>query len=124
MKADAPVVEEEIPCAACKRGCRIADLTLYQTYWHVPPRGCCEGDYWKEGECQFVCPHCDTANRLLFETTWDTRLLDNVSRKNNLFERCYRCNFKEVVDVYDREEKPSHKGKWTNNYWIDGLPEK
>ena len=42
----------------------ISDLEYIQTYWYTGPTGCSEGDYWKEGEGQFVCPECGKLNRL------------------------------------------------------------
>lgn len=48
----------------CGRRSQIRTIVYIQTYWHVPPRGCIEGDYWKQGEGNFNCPKCDHRNRL------------------------------------------------------------
>ena len=42
----------------------ISDLEYIQTHWYTGPTGCSEGDYWNEGEGQFVCPVCGKLNRL------------------------------------------------------------
>lgn len=49
----------------CGAKFQIRKLQYLRTHRHVPPRGCSEGDYWKEGEGQFVCPKCGVRNRLL-----------------------------------------------------------
>lgn len=108
-----------IPCAKCKKRCLIANTVLYQTHWYTPPRGCTEGDYWNEGECQFVCHHCGTRNRLLFEQSYDYKLHCSVSPQNDTFRWTYRNLFKEVKDVYDEGNVPGTV--WINNYWIDSL---
>lgn len=110
-----------ILCNKCKFRCLIEELTLYQTHWHVPPRGCTEGDYWKEGECQFICYHCNTVNRLLFATRWDSEILQTVSEKNEYFKWNYRQKFKEVVETHGKQEEPKSRCAWINNYWIDTL---
>lgn len=48
----------------CGKTTQIKDLVYIQTHWYVRPRGCTEGDYWNEGEGNFVCPHCGHLNRL------------------------------------------------------------
>lgn len=48
----------------CGKESRIRDVIYVQTHWYVPPSGCTEGAYWKEGEGQFDCPHCGVRNRL------------------------------------------------------------
>lgn len=48
----------------CKKRTRIASLTYIQTHWYTPPSGCTGGDYWNDGEGQFVCPKCGELNRL------------------------------------------------------------
>ena len=131
-------IKKQITCAKCKRQCLIANVTLYQTHWHVPPHGCIEGDYWKEGECQFICHHCGFVNRLLFKTEYDNTRHEYVSEKNDRFERNYKGQFKEIVDTHDDDKlipkwdivayamytkqhgKPPEQ-KWVNNYWIDTL---
>lgn len=116
-------MKKQIPCAACKKRCLIANVTLYQTHWHVAPRGCSEGDYWKEGECQFVCHHCNTANRLLFKTEYDYSKHEHISAANDIFRWQYMNTFKEVIDTHGDDEKPTANHRWVNNYWIDSLCE-
>jgi hypothetical protein len=117
-------LKKQIPCASCKRRCLISSTTLYQTHWHIPPRGCSGGDYWKEGECQFICKHCNVVNRLLAD-----------AEKENVFKSKYSTLFKEVVKTHDDELIPKwdivqatmyfkQHGKlptqnWVNNYWIN-----
>lgn len=139
MLKEAPSkLKKQIPCAHCKHRLLIANVTLYQTHWHVPPRGCCEGDYWQPGECQFVCHHCGTVNRLLFETTYDYSKHENVSAKNDYFESNYKYGFKEIIDTHEDDKlipkwdivaatmyMKAHgqlpPSNWVNNYWIDTL---
>jgi hypothetical protein len=51
-----------------KGGCgtkhKVNDLTYIQTHWYTPPSGCTDGDYWNQGEGQFICPTCGELNRL------------------------------------------------------------
>jgi hypothetical protein len=117
-------LRKQIPCAACKHRCLISNITLYQTHWYVSPSGCSGGDYWKEGECQFVCHHCDTANRLLFKQKWDDKLLSHVSKSNDVFQLKYHGKFKEVIDTHEDHEEPTATHRWVNNDWIDTLVDK
>lgn len=53
---------------ATGKGCgalhAIKDLTYIQTHWYTRPHGCSGGDYWNQGEGQFICPSCGHRNRL------------------------------------------------------------
>jgi hypothetical protein len=53
---------------APKKGCgaflRIGDLTYIQTHFYVKPYGCTSGDFYREGEGEFICPKCGARNRL------------------------------------------------------------
>lgn len=42
----------------------VGELTYIQTHWYTSPYGCTGGDYWNQGEGQFVCPKCGELNRL------------------------------------------------------------
>lgn len=42
----------------------VGHLEYIQTHWYVEPHGCTGGDYWREGEGQWVCPTCGHRNRL------------------------------------------------------------
>ena len=69
-----------------------------------------EGDYWNDGELQFVCPETGIVNRLLFDNN-DVPLEERGIYKNDpeqQFRRNYGKLFKEVVDSYD--EKPNVDG--------------
>ena len=114
-------MKKYIPCKACSRNCLIANVTLYQTHWYVRPHGCTGGDYWSEGECQFVCHHCNVANRLLCTTQYDHKREQHVSKQLDLFRWEYRKTFKSIVETHEDEEEPTHTHKWVNNYWIDSL---
>lgn len=131
-------MKQYIPCAKCERRSLIANVTLYQTHWYTPPSGCTDGDYWNEGECQFVCHHCNTVNRLLHKSTYDDAKHQYVSAAHDIFRWQYRKTFKEVIDTHDDNAlipkfdivalalyKQRH-GKlptqnWVNNNWIDSL---
>lgn len=92
------IKKSKLICSKCKEIDHIANITLYQTHFYVQPYGCSSGDYWLDGECQFVCNHCDTTNRLLAEKT-----------KQNIAQ--YKKYFKKVINTY--EQKPT---KWINNF--------
>ncbi len=42
----------------CGRMTRIRDLVYMATHWYVQPYSCSGGDYWREGDGEFDCPHC------------------------------------------------------------------
>lgn len=48
----------------CKAWYAIKDLVYIQTHWYTEPNGCTGGDYWNQGEGQWVCPGCGHRNRL------------------------------------------------------------
>lgn len=48
----------------CGATLRVADLTYIQTHWYTAPYSCSGGDYWNQGEGQFMCPKCGEKNRL------------------------------------------------------------
>lgn len=48
----------------CNKKIKIKELTYIQKHFYVSPYGCSGGDYWKEGEGFFICPHCGHLNRL------------------------------------------------------------
>lgn len=70
----------------CKKKSRIGGLTYVQTHWYVEPYSCSEGDYWKQSQGMFVCPHCERVNRL-----HDRKEVSDL-----------KYSFKNILDVYDR----------------------
>ena len=109
--------KKNIACEGCHKSHQIKSLTLIQTYWHVPPRGCTEGDYWNEGEMQFICPEMNVVNRLLFDNDdipYEERQ-DYDNDPEEQFKRNYRSLFKEVIEGDDN--RPSRP--WKNNYYVD-----
>lgn len=104
----------QILCSCGKRH-PINKLELLVTHWYIEPHGCTEGDYWKEGEWQFVCPVTKTRNRLLFDdydVPWDQR--DRVGAEISFMD-LYRSLFKSKRDTYrDDETGPTY-----NNYDVD-----
>lgn len=72
------------------KGCgvktQIRKLDYIRTHWYTPPRGCSGGDYWSEGEGQFVCPKCNHRNRLYG--------FPEIEKMQTLF--------KTITDCYDR----------------------
>ena len=58
------LAKTQVVCGTCKKPTTVQDVDYIQTHWYVPPSGCTEGDYWNEGEGQFMCPACDAVNRL------------------------------------------------------------
>lgn len=109
---------KKIECASCDKPHAIKTLTLIQTYWYTPPSGCTGGDYWNEGEVNFICPETEVRNRLLFnnnEIPWEDR---NKYENNpeDQFKANYKSLFKEVIDYY----KEGHQtDEWVNNFYVD-----
>lgn len=48
----------------CGTALHIKDLTYIQTLWYVEPFSCSGGDYWNNGNGEFVCTNCGALNRL------------------------------------------------------------
>ena len=94
-----------IRCASCKQDHAIKDLVAIQTHWYVSPTGCTGGDYWQEGELQFICPETNVINRLLFQ---------QKSEAENKFRSIYKSLFKEVIQNHGKTEQP-----WINNFFVD-----
>lgn len=105
-----------IKCQSCLKYHRIKDLVVIQTHWFIPPSGCTEGAYWKQGELHFICPNNKVRNRILFNNSdveWDKReeLKHNPA---NQFHITYKYLFKEVLKEFE-----DHIGSSVNNYYID-----
>lgn len=86
------VAQTRVKCLAncygkgCGQTSAIRDLVYLQTHWYVPPSGCSDGDYWRQGEGMYECLHCGHMNRL-YERA-DIEALKHL--------------FRGVVDTYDR----------------------
>ncbi len=116
-KIDKRNKKRSIPCGGCSKPHQIGDLTAIQTHWYTQPHGCTEGDYWNEGELQFVCPETGIVNRLLFnnyDIPWEERdVYENDPEQQ--FKRNYKKLFQKVVDSYGEKTSES----WVNNYYVD-----
>ncbi len=64
----------------------IGEITYLQTHWYVEPSGCSGGDYFKEGEGNWICPKCGGRNRLGYQK--------EIQKQKRLF--------KAYVDEYPR----------------------
>jgi hypothetical protein len=53
-----------ITCSGCGKKTQVGKLAYIQTQWYTTPYGCMGGDYWNDGEGQFICPKCYHLNRL------------------------------------------------------------
>lgn len=66
-KARAALADQErlalIRCAKCSVDHPVATQEYIQTHWYVTPSGCTDGDYWRSGEANWVCPSCGFCNR-------------------------------------------------------------
>ena len=98
---------------SCGKHHAIGRLDLLVTHWYTGPHGCTGGDYWNEGEWQFICPVTGVRNRLLFND-YDLDWKDH-SRTETCFKQIYRGLFKSSKDTY----RDDNKGPWQNNYYID-----
>jgi len=108
---------KSIQCASCESPHRIGDLTAIQTHWYTPPSGCNEGDYWNQGELQFVCPKTEVRNRLLFhnyDVPWEERK-QFANDPQAQFKRGYKRLFREVTDEHEK----TTPGPWVNNDYVD-----
>lgn len=94
-----------IECMHCERRTRVSKLTYIQTHWYVRPYSCTGGDYWKQGEGQFVCPKCGETNRLYERKVhvWSEQYKSKGERENRLAERANSLKyfFKEIEETYD-----------------------
>lgn len=108
-----------LACYSCDSRHPIGNLTLVQVYFHVPPRGCNEGDYWQRGEIRFICPRTDEHNRLLFDTDdvpWPEReRYENDPQAQ--FLRNYGHLFAQRINYHKGEDHP--QPAWVNNYYLD-----
>lgn len=101
----------------CGKYHTIKDCVVIQTHHYIPARGCCEGDYWNEGELHIVCPKTDVRNRILFKDNYDVDWKirqDYDYNPEKQFSRLYKDLFKEV-----REEHRGGAYEFKNNYYFD-----
>ncbi|RME30717.1 hypothetical protein D6789_04810 [Candidatus Woesearchaeota archaeon] len=108
--------KRRIECASCDGAHPIRRLVAIQTHWYVEPHGCTGGDYWREGELQYICPETGVINRLLFnndDVPWGERR-DFANDPEAQFKRNYRRLFKEVRDSHGPLSEP-----WVNNFYVD-----
>jgi hypothetical protein len=104
-----------IQCS-CKSYHRICDLTLRITHYYNEPHGCTGGDYWSEGEWQFLCPKTGDINRLLFhdeQVDWKERDKIGVAAAPT-FKHIYRNLFGACVKVHERGAQPGFF-----NFYVD-----
>jgi hypothetical protein len=80
----------------CGKKHRICNLVYIRTHWYVQPYGCTGGDYWNEGEGNFICPACQHRNTLV---DWHGR--DPVIGREKLSGLKYQ--FKSIVDEHERD---------------------
>lgn len=103
---------------SCGKKHPLAALTLLITHFYIQPYGCTEGDYWKEGEWQFVCPTTNVRNRILFDdyaVNWKQRDVIGVSAEAT-FKHLYYALFAQRHQMYGEGTNPSPT---FNNYFID-----
>lgn len=109
--------QRKILCSCGKRH-SIAKLEVLVTHWYHEPHGCTGGDYWSEGEWQFVCPVDGTRNRLMFDdyrVEYEKRDSIGIAAEPT-FKSIYRGLFAKSRDVYkDDDRSVAHY----NNYYVD-----
>lgn len=64
----------------------VGQLDYIQTHSYVEPHGCTGGDYWREGEGNWICPTCGHRNRL-----YDSPEVEKLKR-----------SFKSITKTHDR----------------------
>lgn len=98
-KRDAELGRTLVRCSSnnygkgCGKKTSIKNLVYIRTHWYVSPYGCTGGDYWNEGEGQFVCPKCNHRNRLT--DAWGEKGREKLSK--------LQWQFKSITDSYDRD---------------------
>ncbi len=105
-----------ILCSCGKRH-KIAKLELIITYWYEEPRGCTGGDYWNEGEWQFLCPKDRCRNRLLFndyDMAYDKQYCVGVAAEPT-FKSLYKNLFASTISLYEKHTDYN----FYNNYFVD-----
>lgn len=70
----------------CGASLRVSDLTYLQTHWYTEPYSCTGGDYWNQGEGQFICPKCGAKNRL-YERSEVEKLKKYFKAVENKYDR-------------------------------------
>jgi len=116
-KTDTGNKNRKIKCGSCEDFHEIGSLTAIQTHWYTSPHGCTGGDYWNEGELQFICPETNVKNRLLFnnhDVPWEERR-NCANNPEGQFKRNYKHLFLEVKDSHDE----TTSGEWVNNLYVD-----
>lgn len=111
-KIDERNARKTIKCASCDKPHQIRALKAIQTHWTG-------GDYWNEGELQFICPETDVRNRLLFNNNdipWEKRK-DYENDPEAQFRVKYKKLFREVTDEHDRDDERNYE--FENNYYVD-----
>lgn len=109
-----------ILCGCGKRH-KIGDLKLIVTHWYVSPHGCTGGDYYNEGEWQYLCPKDNVRERLLFDNyrvPYEYRY-EREYNPEQLFKSAYRGLFMETVETHEDAEERAISPFHRNNYFID-----
>lgn len=104
--------QQTLQCGNCEVHEQIKDISIIQTHWYTPPRGCTEGDYWNIGELNFVCDTCKIRNRLLFKKSkkeYEEYVKRNElgdwsgfsnKKKEQKFRNLYLKLFKKIIDTH------------------------
>jgi hypothetical protein len=75
-----------LECWKCHKKTQVGLLTYIQTRYYTEPYGCTGGDYWSDGEGQYICPKCGELNRPI----WNNPRIIELKRY-----------FKEIVKKHD-----------------------
>jgi hypothetical protein len=105
---------------SCGKMHPIGKLDLLVTHYYIEPHGCTGGDYWREGEWQFLCPYTGERNRLLFDDydlDWKDR--DTSKAAGVVFKYLYRGLFANTIDTHGDADESKYGRAWANNYYID-----
>lgn len=106
---------------SCGKQHPIGKLDLLVTHYYIEPHGCTGGDYWREGEWQFLCPYDGTRNRLLFPGDYDLDWKDRDTDKAAaiVFKHLYRGLFASSTDVHGDRDEAKYGRAWCNNEYVD-----
>lgn len=105
--------QRTVLCASCAEEHQICTLDLIRTHWYVQPSGCTDGDYWREGEWQFICPSTSVRNRIMFWDPYEIR--DKGNDAESAFKRMYGGLFRSA----EKEHKSQTPASWVNNHYIN-----
>lgn len=108
-----------IKCAKCNKNTRIKDIDLIDVMAYCEPYSCTGGDYWYHSEYNYICSHCDTKNRIMFDSfyniEWSKRDHYDANPEKIFF---YKNRYYELFKSIKTEDRTHHLPS-VCNYFIE-----